>query len=309
MGVIKERNKNMRKIIILVSSIIFLLMVINSYSQEQSPTPREDSQNWQNCTTKTDKNGNTHQECTQKEPLLIKEVASKVSKPDTNKQRQNIDQSSSAKDFVNIVSILLTAIATIAVAIFTFLLARYNKKMWETTNKVAEATKDAAGASIESVKSLPTIERAYLFIDSIEWPKGEAGFTLSEYNNLDLIKGMIKNVGRTPAILCNVSAKVSIKESEYPTREAVRGKSEIVFPKGVIIKSDGTEIFSCGEVIGPSIMTESEFSQSTILCYGYVIYEDIFGKSHETGFCYEFKPIYLEGRFHISNNKELNYHT
>ena len=186
--------------------------------------------------------------------------------------------------------------------VFTGALVICNILLWFYTMRAANAAKKAADA-------LPTVERAYLFIDSIEWPKGELGFTLSEYNKLTPIKGIIRNVGRTPAILCKVSSMVSIKESEYPTKEAVRGKLEISVPKGVIIKSDGTENFSCGGAIGPSIMTESEFIQATILCYGYVIYEDIFGKSHETGFCYEFKPIYLEGRFHISNNKELNYYT
>ena len=300
----------MRKSIVLLFMTAFLVSAVNVYSQEPSPTPRENSQNWQSSATKTDKKGNTYQDCTQKGPLLIKamkdsEVANQINKAKT----QNIDQSSSAKDFVNIVSVLLTAIATAIIAIFTIVLTIYNKKMWKTTNKVAGATKDAADAAKRSADSLSITERAYLFIDFIEWPKGELGFTLSEYNKLTPIKGIIRNVGRTPAILCKVSSMVSIKESEYPTKEAVRGKLEISVPKGVIIKSDGTENFSCGGAIGPSIMTESEFIQATILCYGYVIYEDIFGKSHETGFCYEFKPIYLEGRFHISNNKELNYYT
>jgi hypothetical protein len=191
---------------------------------------------------------------------------------------------------------------TLVLTFFTGALVICNIALWIYTRRAANAAK-------RSADSLPITERAYLFVYSIVWPKGESGFTLSEYNKHTPIKLIITNVGRTPAILCNVSAKVSIKESEYPTKEAIRGKLEIAFPSGVIIKSDEREEIFCGEVLGPSIMTESKFSQSTILCYGYIIYEDIFGKSHETGFCYEFKPTYSDGRFRISQNRELNYHT
>jgi len=291
----------MKKVIILVSWILLLFAGINSYSQEPSPPatkgqvqPRKfNSESSANSNINTNSNNNS----TPKTVSPINKIntqSSKAETQNTNKENGNSQEGAIKNDPITRYTFWLM--------IFTGALVICNVGLWLYTRKAANSAKKAADA-------LPTIERAYLFIDSIEWPKGELGFTLNEYNNLNLIKGMIKNVGRTPAILCNISAKVSIKESEYPTREVVRGKSEIVFPKGVIITSDGTENFSCGEIIGPSIMTESDFIQATILCYGYVIYEDIFGKSHETGFCYEFKPIYLEGRFYISNNKELNYYT
>ncbi|MCX5847744.1 MAG: hypothetical protein NTW12_15545 [Deltaproteobacteria bacterium] len=291
----------MKKVIILVSLILLLLAGINSYSQEPSPPaikgqvqPRKfNSKSNANSNINTNDNNNS----APKTVFPINKINTQRSNSET--QKANKENGNSQEGAVKNDPIIRY---TFWLMIFTGALVICNVGLWLYTRKSANSAKKAADA-------LPTIERAYLFIDSIEWPKGELGFTLSGYNNLNLIKGMIKNVGRTPAILCNVSAKVSIKKSEYPTREVVRGKSEIVFPKGVIITSDGTENFSCGEVIGPSIMTESDFIQATILCYGYVIYEDIFGKSHETGFCYEFKPIYLEGRFHISNNKDLNYYT
>ena len=291
----------MKVIIIFVSFSLFLLMGINVYSQEPSPPiakgqvqPRKlKSESNASSNIKTKDNNNSTPKAVS--PINKMDTQSSNARPqNANKQDSNSKPCATKDDPITTYTLWLM--------IFTGALVVCNILLWLYTKKAADAAK-------RSADSLPITERAYLFVDSIEWPKGESGFTLSEYNNLTLIKVMITNVGRTPAILYKVSAKVSIKESEYPTREAVRGKLEIVFPKGVIIKGDGTEKFSCGEVIGPSKMTESEFSQSTILCYGYIIYEDVFGKSHETGFCYEFKPSYSEGRFHISQNRELNYHT
>lgn len=290
-----------KKIIILILITAFLVSVVNLYSQEPSPPaikgqvqPRKfNSQPSTNSNIKTKDNDNS-----------TPKAVSPINKMDThssNAKTQNTYKENSDSQLGAIKDDPITTY-TFWLMIFTGALVICNVGLWFYTMRAANSAKKAADA-------LPTVERAYLFIDSIEWPKGELGFTLSEYNKLTPIKGIIRNVGRTPAILCKVSSMVSIKESEYPTKEAVRGKLEISVPTGVIIEGDGTEPFSCGGAIGPSIMTESDFIQATILCYGYVIYEDIFGKSHETGFCYEFKPIYLEGRFHISNNKELNYYT
>ena len=286
----------MKVIIIFVSFSLFLLIGTNVYSQE----PLSPEGQVQSGELESELNASGEIETKENKNSTSNRLSSinKIDIQSGNNKPQNVnnkDSSSKPKDDhitnYNFWLMVLTA-GLLCCNIFLLL-----------------STKKAADAAMRSANSLPITERAYLFVDSIEWPKGEDGFTLSEYNNLNLIKVIITNVGRTPAILSSVSAKISIKESEYPTRDAVRGKLEIVLPKGVIIKSDGMEKISCGQVIGPSIITEKEFRQSTILCYGYIIYEDIFGKSHETGFCYEFKPIYSEGQFHISQNRELNYHT
>ena len=257
---------SMKKIIILISLILFLLAGANVYSQEPTPTPRKDGQNWQNCSTKTNENGNTDQYCTQKEPLLIKIFGSEGTNPNADKQRQDIDQKSSTKHIIDLVSIAITAIATVVVAFFTGLLWYYNKKLWKTAAQSAEAAKKAADA-------LPIIERAYIFIETC----GPNSFVGNNFT----IGAKISNFGKTPAILIKIDAAY-IWEEQYPIKFPefnCRVSDDVSLiapekPQVVYIKTPYIPIGKLGKAF----------------CCGLIEYEDIWKVRHETGFCWEVNP-------------------
>jgi hypothetical protein len=281
----------MKKIIIFISLIFFLFVVISVYSQEPTPTPREDSQNWQSCSTKTDKNGNTHQYCTQKVPLLIKEVESKGTNPDANKQRQDVDQESSTKKIIDIVSIAFTAISTLAIAIFTLFLVCYNKKMWKTTIRSVEATEIAAKAAKESAEALPAIERAYVFVE-VEYgcknPKPHdvdyfANALYGKFRDFNF-QVILHNHGKTPAIVSHVRYSI-IKSDRVPKTEAdLIGSEYRNFEPCIIIESGGVY---CKEINHE--LAEEEWKQiwgknKLVLCLVQITYVDIFSIQHNTTF-------------------------
>ncbi|MCX5830535.1 MAG: hypothetical protein NT140_01340 [Deltaproteobacteria bacterium] len=172
-----------------------------------------------------------------------------------------------------------------------------------------DATKEAAEAANKNAETLQAIEQAYLAIKSVEWPKGEFGFTLEGFKK-STMTAEVENVGKTPAILRKVVSTIGFKQINYPTREDVSKELPIDLPDGCIIKSADPEPYPIRHrsYAAPPGITANNFIETIILCYGCIVYEDIFGKTHETGFCYEFKPTYTAGRFRISQNTELNYH-
>ena len=307
----------MKKISILISLILFLLMGISVYSQEPAPTPREDSQNWQYCTTKTDKNGNTHQYCTQKNPLLIKIDESEVTNPSANLQRQNIDQSknrnfsTNIKFAVEIFCLIFTTIATIFIAIFNRRLWKITRELWNTSEgqrtamenqvvelrKSVEATERAANAAKESAESLPITERAYLFVKVKEGeyrPKGvlEYGNDRTIFINIEII-----NYGRTPAIISESNMwgqyEVKIPEGSW---EKMPLKT---IPPNIVITS-GKPFIHTGEITMPNFELEAIVNGNLPLeCKGEIKYKDIFKKEHRTWFTW-YWDCNING-FRISN--------
>lgn len=257
---------------------------MNVYSQEPSPTPREVSQNWQDCTTNTDKNGNTLQHCTQKKPLLIETTDCKGTNPNTNKQAQDIDQNSSTKDFINIVSILLTAVATVAMAIFTYWLVHYNKKMWETTIRSVHATEKAAKAAQKSVDALTCAERAYVLVD-VSPVEGMIPFNtpISDFG----IPVMVSNVGRTPAILTKIyidAIWVEVYPCKYP---------ELPYqfpPGGAVLTAGEKQPYNIPVHVPKDILNKIILSELKLVCYGLIEYQDVWNDKHENGFCWEIIP-------------------
>jgi len=287
----------MKKVIILVSLILLLLAGIDAYSQEPSPPvtkgqvqPREfksEADTGSNINAQNNDNG------TPKAFLLLNKndgTHGSDAKPQKADKENGNSQTGAAHD---------DSITTYTwwMMIFTAALVGCNILLWLYTVKIAKATKAAADAAKRSADSLSITERANLFVDSIEWIKESSGINVA-----------IINVGRTPAILR--SYIVDVKENEYPTKEEVARMLAPDLPKGIIIKSDDPAPYPIVmQNITAERISEIVLNQSTLLCYGYVRYEDVFGNIHETGFCYEFFPGQSHGRFHISNNKDLNYHT
>ena len=261
-------------------------MGISVSSQEPSPIPRKNSQNWQSCSTKTDKNGNTHQYCSQKEPLLIKVAESQGTYPDANKQGQNVYQKSSGKNIIDIISIALTAIATVAIAIFTLFLVCYNKKMWKTTIQSVNATKEAAEAAKSSVDNISKIERAYIFTTVEQHPN-----TCEPIHGVDGFKGIyafnatvkLWNLGRTPAVITKIHAVISLGEAIIPEIK----ESEI--PPGIVVGSDTwknlpTVSYHINEAEKQNIHSRERIAY----CCGRIEYQDVFRKRWVRGFCWEY---------------------
>ena len=239
----------MRKVIVLLFVTAFLMLVINAYSQGPSPTPGEKSQEWQDCTTKTNKKGNSHQECRQKNPLLIKVVESEASKAGGDKQRENKDQKSFEEHLIKSIEIgspLISAIAAAVIAIFTVFLVGYNKKMLEITDQSMTIAKAAADATMKNAESLQAIERAYLVVDSIEWINKNIPSTLSEFNE-STIKIKLANIGKTSSFIKVINCKIIFKEDGYPSKNELNFTMPLDPPE-YIINGGGVKLLTINKL-------------------------------------------------------------
>jgi hypothetical protein len=112
------------------------------------------------------------------------------------------------------VAIFLTAIATVAIAAFTFFLCRYNKKLWEATEKLWKTTAE----SIElTQQEFITSHPPRLRVHSVSLERGsiEAGGGGSPCK----IQFFIDNIGGSPATVkkSNLAFKM-LDENPLPAR-------------------------------------------------------------------------------------------
>lgn len=268
----------MKKIIILISVTFFLVLVGVGICSQEPPTPRIDGQNYQGASAKTDKSGNTNENRTQKEPLFLKPTVSKESNPDTDKQRKDIDQKSPAKDIMDIISIALTAIATVAIAIFTFLLFVYNRKMWETTAQSIELSRQEFIASHPPKLRVNSVRLRFYSETAKPWK----------------IQCVITNIGGT---------STTIKESNltFDKLNKIENQLPVVLPFGDQEHMLSEAAIAPGEyIIGELILNEqirtaldidmwqgTRRDNETPLFYffGYIDYLDDAGINRKTAFC------------------------
>ena len=293
----------MKKNIVLLFITAFLLNGINSHAEAPSPRLSNIGQEQQNKTS-------TKQEKSKRDQQIPNNVSATINidpthSPDLEKENSSKHSNNEGADNWSDSNVLLV--------IFNGLLAIFTFCLWKSTNKMWGATKEAANAAKKSADSLQAIERAYLFIDYMKWNPWKQPFTKAEYNQSKVKIGII-NTGRTPAVNYEIGVEVVIKKGaiekgDYPTKEDARKATKISLPSTIIIKSQEVEPVSCFERIGPSVITEADFSKCTILCYGFVRYDDIFDEHREMFFCYQFIPSQTHERFHVSLDTELNCYT
>jgi hypothetical protein len=215
------------------------------------------------------------------------------------------------------------------VAIFTGLLAFYTFRLWSTTSYLWSATKAAADA-------LPILERAYVFIQInsgvANWIRGivESEVVLrdkvvvrSGVSRVPIVDYQIINHGKTPAIVQAMSAdftKSAAVEGLKYKEEAMTGEIVIAAGESFPLAADGrhaiitysgpvtdyrkicrlTESDTSGQKtdveIDGKIAGELKEGRTFLWFYGNVIYEDIFGETRETRFCWRYDG--RSGTFH-----------
>jgi hypothetical protein len=162
----------------------------------------------------------------------------------------------------------------------------------------------AANAAKRSAESLPTIERAYIFVDI---PKNEtAGISTGNTSGKISAGIYIFNYGKTPAILNKINGDFLIAErfptkfpdviNKIPLDENVLGvnKSMDKAIKGNFQQFDIDNIFA------------KTAKTTKLFCYGIIHYQDIWKFNHETRFCWEWNPTRY---YFIPSDNKLNHYT
>jgi hypothetical protein len=118
--------------------------------------------------------------------------------------------------YLDIYNTVITALSTLAVAVFTYTLAKSTKELFTVTKIAADAATQSANAASRSAEALIVTESAQLFFLPIlhnywnavgtyasRWPNSPE---MGKIENTVEVLFAFKNYGKTPAILKDVSA-------------------------------------------------------------------------------------------------------
>lgn len=214
--------------------------------------------------------------------------------------------------------------------IFTGLLWRATKIAVADEKTALKIAQSNAEAARDSADALPTLERAYIFFEPSPWcaPNikqilaGTASFGLG--SDSPRIDYEFANHGKTPAILKRMSA-IFAHLTELPARG-----HNISEPLGSEIVIPGGGIYPCHRSIsgpaGPMEITHQlqnfllhplnddekqsiGAGMSFLWFYGNVIYDDVFGREHETRFCWRYNGMANTFQRYDRGDEELNRRT
>jgi hypothetical protein len=144
----------------------------------------------------------------------------------------------------------------------------------------ADATEKAAEATRKTAEALPTVERAYLFID--------IDIVTIDPQVFIEIRLQLKNEGKTPAIITGIWAGL-IKGIICPGKE---DKTRFFLVEGNhVVAAQGTHKqvlrLDYRHVIQPGSIGEQNPS---LIFFGWVKYDDVFKTAHTVNFCWHHDP-------------------
>lgn len=227
----------MKKIIILLYLLLFLLVGIRVYSQEPTPTPSITSYQQQSPPKGVDNKSNNNQQYTKNSISINKIQNPPKDQQKTNSNRGNQNDKSSNDGWITTAA----GLATVAIAIFALvqiivMWAQYsalNKQVVELRKSV-NVTKEAVDAAQKSADSLSRVERAYLFarVEGVVGKDaqpvyGDRGFTGNFTINANIL---LSNHGKTPAVITSVGVAFSPQSPELP-KQAVYGVNSLMLTK------------------------------------------------------------------------------
>ena len=281
----------MKKIIILISLVLFLLVGINVYSQDPLPPVTQGQAQPRKLNSESSTKSNIKTKSNNNIPPHSLPIINEMDTYGSDAATKNSYQPNNDREFSTVKDDPITGY-TFLLMIFTGFLVVCNVLLWFSTKKAANAAKKAADA-------LPVVERAYIFITTISLPK-----IIKE--NIYEVSIIISNVGKTPAILSQIKSACILSE-RYPSKHGgIQGE----FPRGgaIVPANDRMEI----KVKAKITKNDSEKIQAKeikLLCCGLIAYSDIWKVKHETGFCWEFTPLEFDPCFTLVNDSPLNYYT
>jgi hypothetical protein len=181
---------------------------------------------------------------------------------------------------------LLTAIATIVIAAFTFILALATIKLWRET-------KNAGRVALKTAESLVLSERAYVKMSHLS--KGLVSIDLPDEINKTRkgyrIMIQVKNFGRTPATITDVvlTKRVLDIDGILPLKPEYDRPLDAVGVFAFLVCDD--DFFWIKDIlIKRDDLPDLEHHRKKLIIYGYVDYFDQFKQPHRAGYARQCEP-------------------
>jgi hypothetical protein len=187
---------------------------------------------------------------------------------------------------------VITAVAAVLIAVFTWTLWRSSEQMWRATNVAAEAAKRSADAlmiaeqaQLIAVLGVSNIAHTLSELSTYQ-PTSEQAEAPKERV---FVQYLLKNYGRTPAVLKEISHELQHwnrlpEELKYFPIPAL--PKELAIPAGA-----NTESLQATLALPVTVEAARSISRgdSYLWLYGRAVYEDAFGRQREHRFLYRYR--------------------
>ena len=114
-----------------------------------------------------------------------------------------------------------------------------------------------------------------------------------------------KNHGKTPAFVTLIRGYIEVRK-DYPKELLDIGPLRSI-PEGIVLGAG--EEYRIDFIEDLDDMVPYDWVVERVLCLGMIRYRDIFNKTRETGYCWQYQERFGTGSFHIAPADDLNYHT
>jgi hypothetical protein len=190
-------------------------------------------------------------------------------------------------------SALLTAIATVFVAWFTWTLYQSSEKMWRVSKVSADAAAQSAEAqvAVEGGRLICQPVNSSFWDEVGQWADRWPNSPSMPLNRRISVWFVLKNYGKTPATIRAVNAVVTKSPEEPPsifiTTPYLDLPSETVVGSGLPsseFRVEFSQFFMLAEAI------EVMNGEQNLWFYGRIVYDDVFGREGTQVFLYRVKP-------------------
>jgi len=256
------RGRAMKRTIVLFA---FLASCLALASQIPAPGAGEQNKHPQTKSQGGENGSNADQRGTESSPLVVKVVLPHDTNPATKSNPQEQDNEPPHEWWV--------IVPTIALALFTLVLAIYTWKLWGTTKRVAQEAKNSSERQL----------RAY-----VEAPTGNP--LLREWLNgiLPVVQVNFRNVGETPAYDMTSALRLEVLDFPYTGTfgppEQTRGGPAVVNPGQGRFISCATDQPVSNAVRQDIERTAVEAGSKALYLWGWVHFLDAFGKRQSVNF-------------------------
>jgi hypothetical protein len=226
-------------------------------------------------------------------------------------------------DFIDEHANIFIVLGTLAIAWFTFTLWQSTHRLWEASRDQGRDTKDsiavagdaASAAKLSAIvakKALTDLERPHVYVSvvesGVEMPRPGGTASGPAMAHLTRIVIEIANYGRTPAALTEIYWDVDTAESgSGPVVIDPSSTETRKLPVGVIAVDGKSYCESSNMFSRFSVGDRVKIAEglSSLWCFGFVRYADIFGGRYIVGFNMVYDP--LGHRFVIRGDEDRNY--
>lgn len=290
--------------------LLLLSFVFVSWAAYSNEWPTNDIQKKEAHTSNATKKAETNKQGTPENPFIVKRLDAEET-PERRKQMSAERNEKAANERSLVIWTITLAVATIVLGLIAagqlgmfFQQLKLMRRGTDDAKDLAIAAKASADAAKINADAVIASERAYIFVEIFL----DAELSSEGVGLQNAIRIKIWNYGKTPAEILIIRAYGVVQADTPQSLIEVEG-SDKELPPGFGIAKDCAYEITVSPYITEAEIEEIKRWEKKLFCVGLVIYEDIFKKRRETGFCWDVLSHRQGSKFVITRNSQLNKRT